>query len=80
MFVVVGRRVITAGPHGRAGAGLTLSTSAGAPVRTVLMSGALTQAGTRQGSSGWGKSGPWGHVGGCELLFGDGAVEDTLDG
>ena len=44
VFVVVGRRVITAG------AGLTLNTSAGVPVRTVLTLGALRQPGERQGS------------------------------
>ena len=57
---------------------MTRNGAVGVPVRTVLTLYVPSGLGGRR-SMVWLKVGWWSRNGGCELLFGDGAVEDTLD-
>ena len=78
VLVIVGRSDVTAGPHGTAAAGLRLKKAVCIPGGAVLASqerGAYVQRQTGCNN---------GHCesrNGCrKLLFGDGTVENTLDG
>ena len=76
VLVIVGRGEITAGPHGTAAVGLKLKTLCAFPQGRYLHTGAPcveSKAGCDNGHYG-------SRNGSRELLFGDGAVEHTLDG
>ena len=76
MLVIVGRGDVTAGPHGTAAAGLRLKKAVCVPGGTVLAS--ISTVRTKQTECG---SSHQESRNGCrKLLFGDGNVEDTLDG
>ena len=76
VLVIVGRSDVTAGPHGTAAAGLRLKKAVCVPGGTVLASLSTVQTKQTECDSSHQES-----RNGChKLLFGDGAVEDTLDG
>ena len=75
VLVIVGRGEVTAGPHGTTAVGLRLETLCAFPVGRYLHPRAWCierKLGTKNGHC-------ESRNGGCELLFGDGAVEHTLD-
>ena len=76
MLVIVGRGEVTAGPHGTAAAGLRLKKAVCVPGGTVLASIRSVHTEQTECDSSHQES-----RNGCrKLLFGDGTVEDTLDG
>ena len=76
MLVIVGRSDVTAGSHGTAVAGLRLKKAVCVPGGTVLASISTVHTKQTECDSSHQES-----RNGCrKLLFGDGTVEDTLDG
>ena len=76
MLIVVGGGEVTAGPHGTAVAGLRLKKAVCIPGGTVLASISTVHTKQTECDSSHQES-----RNGCrKLLFGDGTVEDTLDG
>ena len=75
VLVIVGGGEVTAGPHDTTAVGLRLKTVC-VPGRAVLTSRSVVRRKKTGGKNGHNES----LNGGCELLFGDGTVEDTLDG
>ena len=76
MLVIVGRSDVTAGPHGTAAAGLRLKKAVCIPGGTVLAP--ISTVHTKQPEC---DNSPQESRNSCrKLLFGDGTVEDTLDG
>ena len=76
MLVIVGRGEVTAGPHGTAAVGLRLKKAVCVPGRAVL----AFRSTVRRKKTGCKHGHNESRNGGRELLFGDGTVEDTLDG
>ena len=76
VLVIVRRSDVTAGPHGTAAASLRLKKAVCVPGGTVLASISTVQTKQTECDSSHQES-----RNGCrKLLFGDGTVEDTLDG
>ena len=76
VFVIVRRSDVTAGPHGTAAAGLRLKKAVCVPGGTVLAPISTVQTKQTECDSSHQES-----RNGChKLLFGDGTVEDILDG
>ena len=76
VLIIVGRGDVTAGPHGTAAADLRLKQAMCVPGGTVLASISTLHTKQTECDSSHEES-----RNGCrKLLFGDGTVEDTLDG
>ena len=76
VLIIVRGGEVTAGPHGTAAAGLRLKKAVCIPGGAVLASRSVEH----RKKTGCDNSHCGSRNGGFELLFGDGAVEDTLDG
>ena len=75
VLIIVRRNEVTAGPHGTTAGGLRLNTVC-VPGRAVLVSRSVEHRKKTGCNNGHCES----RNGGCELLFGGGAVEHTLNG